>query len=427
MRIAVIGLGKIGLCLAAFYASRGHSVAGVDIDRDKVKRVNAGESPIDEPGLSEAVFTAVRERRLWATDSYREALTRAKISFIVVNTPSQPDGSLDIVDMLKAADYLGSELRRRTGYHLVVVKSTVLPGVTRRKVAPLVRRRAGRRSIGFCFSPEFTALGRVLAGLSRPEYVLVGEVDPQAGEALERFYRAVYGRKGPPIVRASAETVEAAKYLSNAYFTMKIAFANAAADMCQHIPGADGKAALGILGLDSRIGARQFSPGLGFGGPYFPKDLAQLLAYCASIGYGNALWNSIAEENAEHGKRVVRLIRSSVKGLEGKRVAVLGVAYKPGTSLTTESPARLLIEDLWACKDVSVHDPAAGDGTPLEKCLDEADCAVVAVPWPEYEKLTPEFFARHMKKGAVVVDLWRIYNPETFRGRLRYVGLGLGR
>src|SRR6266704_5703468 len=279
-KVSVCGLGKLGACIAATLAQRGFEVVGVDIDPEKVRRVNEGLPPVEEPLLAETI--AAGKGHLRATLDHREAVG-TDVSFFIPPSPSLPDGSFSNEYLLKAMQPIAAAVREagKKG-HLFVCSSTTTPGAMDQVLIPMLERETGGvcgKDFGVCYNPEFIALGNVVNGLLEPDLVLIGESDPESGEALEQLYKK-YNRNQPRIARMSIVSAELTKISLNSYITMKISFTNQLRLIAERFPKADIHAALDAIGSDSRIGKKYLRAGLSYGGPCFPRD-NRLLAYTA--------------------------------------------------------------------------------------------------------------------------------------------------
>ena len=401
--ISVCGLGKLGACMAATFAARGVAVVGVDIDAEKIRKVNAGLPPVEEPRLAETIREA--GGRLRATDDPAETV-QTDASFFIPPSPSLPNGSFSNEHLLKAMQPIAAAIRKATKKgHIFVCSSTTTPGAVDRVLIPMLEKETGWHcgsEFHVCYNPEFIALGNVINGLLEPDFVLIGEGDPESGAALEELYRK-YVRNKCRIARMSIISAELTKISVNSYITMKISFTNQLRMIADQFPKADINTILDAIGTDTRIGHKYLLPGLSFGGPCFPRD-NRLLAYAArQVGMEAPL--------AEASDRTNELTKSNllekVKGLvsAGDTVLVLGISYKPDTYITEESAGLHLAQHLKRHGyRVLVHDFAA---KPLNspalhefEVLDELDgleqrtdinLAVICCPWPQYRsvKLPP--------------------------------------
>ena len=435
--VSVIGLGKLGAPMVACCASRGYSVIGVDLDPEVVCRVNAGVAPVVEPGLDELLQAG--HEQVSATQDTRQAVLDTDLTFIVVPTPSEPDGRFSTQYVLEAAEPIGDALREKSGYHLVVLTSTVLPGATGGELKPLLEARSGKQcgvDFGLCYNPEFIALGNVIHGMLNPDFVLLGESDPRAGAILASFYK-ILCENDPPIARMNFVNAELAKISVNSYVTMKISFANNLAEICERLPDADVEVVASAIGLDSRIGRKYIKGALGYGGPCFPRDNVAFVFMARQAGASPTMAEATDTVNRRQVERLVDTVTTHLP--EGGRVGVLGLSYKPDTNVVEESQGLQLAQAL-ANMDIptTVYDPLAMDNaravlrekvtcaSSLEACIQQADVVVLATPWTQFQAIQPELLARNPYR-RVLIDCWRLLDPETFGDMVKYVALGSGK
>jgi UDPglucose 6-dehydrogenase len=433
MRIAVVGLGKLGAPLAAVLASKGNEVVGIDINPEAVRLLNEGRAPVEEPGLQDLV-TASRERLGATTDL--AAAAGAEVSILLVPTPSDDRGAFSNEHVLAAVDEIGRGLAARDDYHVVVVASTVMPGSCGAEIRPALERASGRRvgeTLGLCYSPEFIALGSVIRDMLEPDMVLIGESDPRAGDVFEQLYAGVC-ENDPPFRRMSLVNAELTKIAVNTYVTMKISYANALADMCERLPDADVEAVTGALGLDTRIGAKYLRGAISYGGPCFPRDNKAFGVLARDLGAEPLLAEATDAVNVAQTDRLARVVQSRLKA--GNAVGILGLAYKPDTGVIDESPgvalARLLAD---AGYEVRVYDPVATEAalqalgglaqgsSSAAELLAQSDVTVIATPWPEFAELPIEALEREGRR-AVVIDCWRLLPERASGGAVEIVRLG---
>ena len=283
-QISVVGLGKLGLCMAACIAAKGFKVIGVDVDESRIRQLSAGECPIAEKDLPE-LLRRVRENLRFTTD-VNDAVRNSAATFIVVATPSDPSGSFSNQYLMAAVGAIADSLKAKSTPHYVVVTSTVMPGTTGGPVRSLIEARSGKRcgsDVGLAYNPEFIALGTVVRDFQNPDFILAGQSDDATGDFLERFYRQVCDNN-PPVARMNLISAEIAKLSLNCYVTMKISFANTLAEVCEKSPGANIDAITSGIGIDRRIGLPYLKGGLGFGGPCFPRDNQAFAAYAQQVG-----------------------------------------------------------------------------------------------------------------------------------------------
>jgi UDPglucose 6-dehydrogenase len=432
MNLSVIGLGKLGACAAACFAYRGFRTVGVDINLDFVRAINCGRAPVIEPRLQEIITAAAS--RLTATSDCREAIDSSDVSFLIVPTPSTESGEFSDRFLRLALERLASALRdKRKPYHLFVITSTVSPGTTETSLVPLIESASGRRvnrDFGICYNPEFIALGNVINDSLNPDLILIGEGDHKAGDMLEDINRRVCENQ-PFVARMPIVSAEIAKISLNSFVTMKISYANTLAQICERIEGADVDAITSALGADRRISPYYLRGGLSFGGPCFPRDNRAFAAFARRYGCCAPLAEATDVVNQQHIESTTRRIMQYV---DGKRdVAVLGLSYKPNTSVIEESPAKRMVERLIERgMTVTVYDPLAMDNaravfgdsvryaSSVADCVAEARVVLVPTPWPEFKEI--EQLAHN---PMVLVDCWRFLDSQALKQKgVKYVTLG---
>ena len=402
MRISVVGLGKLGAPLLAVLASRGFEVCGIDVDQRSVDAINARTAPVVEPHLQE-LLTAHSER-IRATTDWQAGIAGTDITCIIVPTPSGADGAFKNDFVLDAIEQIGSALRSKTGYHLVVVHSTTMPGSVDGPIREHLEAYSGRRvgsDLGLCYNPEFIALGNVVEGLLNPDFVLIGESDERAGDVLVDMCRRVVGGS-VPISRMNPVNAELTKISVNTYVTMKISFANMLGEICDNLAGADADIVTRAIGQDTRIGGKYLKGGTGYGGPCFPRDTIAFAVAAQRANTDAVLATATHTVNQRQVDRLVKLVGKHAD--PGETVAVMGLSYKPGTNVIEESQGILLAAALMkAGYRVVVHDPAAIDAARAvlgpnasfvaepEEAISIASVVVIMVPWPEYR----EFFSAY--------------------------------
>ncbi len=421
-RVSVVGLGKLGACIAACIASKGMQVIGVDSNPGSVRLMNEGLPPVVEPGLAEMI--AANRERLRATRDYEDAVSNSDLTMIVVPTPSDQNGRFALDYVLAAVNSIGAALARKTAYHIVCITSTVLPGSTQAAVVPLLERVSGKKcgkDFGVCYNPEFIALGDVIHGLLEPDFILIGESDPASGRMLEEWYGS-FCNNHPPVHRMNFANAELTKISVNTFVTTKITFANMLAAICEELPGGDIDVVTRALGADARIGARYLKGALGYGGPCFPRD-NQALAYIArEVGCQAALAEATDQANRALLDRQLARIKALIP--KGAIVGVLGLAYKPDTNVVEESQglviARRLAED---GRRVLAYDPHAMDNArrilnhsveyaeSVQDCVRKSDALIIANPCREFRAIKASDIARR-ERPLIVVDCWRMLREE---------------
>jgi UDPglucose 6-dehydrogenase len=406
-------VGKLGACIAATLAQRGFDVVGIDIDPEKVRKINAGQPPVDEPLLAETI-TAGRTR-LRATQDYREAVA-TDVTFFIPPSPSLPDGSFSTEYLLRAMQPVAAAVREQGKKgHLFVCSSTTTPGAVDQVLIPMLERETGGvcgRDFGVCSNPEFIALGNVIKSLLEPDLVLIGESDPASGAALEQLYKR-YNQNSPYIARMSIISAELTKISVNSYITMKISFTNQLRMIAEQFPKANIHNILEAIGSDSRIGPKYLRAGLSYGGPCFPRDNRLLVYTARQLGLEAPLAEASDRVNQRTNLDLFEKVQRLVS--KGDTVAVLGLSYKPDTYITEEAAGLFLAQQLKRQGyRVVVHDFGAkpsnapslhefdylGDPAVLQQRGD-IKLAVICCPWPQYRSVK---FA----PGTKVLSPWKL-------------------
>ncbi|GGT92724.1 UDP-glucose 6-dehydrogenase [Sulfodiicoccus acidiphilus] len=405
MRIGVVGLGYVGLVTAAVLADRGHDVVGVDVDGRKVEALKVGRVPIFEPGLDDLL--SENEERLHFSTDY-SSLRDAELAFVAVSTPTV-DGKIKLDYVLSAARSLSTVLGRDA---VVAIKSTVVPGTARR-----VRSVADREVVS---NPEFLKEGSAIHDTLRPDRVVIGSFSASAGDLVE----SLWSFTGAPVLRLTPEEAELVKYASNSFLALKVSFINEIADVCERLPGCDVNRVARAIGLDRRISPHFLNAGLGWGGSCFPKDTRAFLAFAAQLGEEPKTVRAAVEGNEERPRRAVRTLERLAGPLRGRKVCVLGLAFKPNTDDTRESVAMKVVELLLReGARVVAYDPKARidlSTSSKEECVREAEAVVIATEWDEFRGI------EGLLKGKYVLDGRRVLDPALMDPRFfRAVGLGV--
>ena len=342
MTIAIFGMGYVGSVSAACLASVGHSVIGVDVDEHKLSMIRQGRSPINEPGLDALLGRMVNDGLLTATNDTPAAVHAADISLICVGTPSRKNGSLESCYLEKVMEAVGAALKGRSEYHVIAVRSTLLPGVLVSRLIPILEQASGRKvgtNLGVCVNPEFLREGSAIKDFEKPPYTVIGESDTKAGDALLR----VYAHLEAPVFRVAPDEASMVKYASNNFHALKVAFANEIGAICQKLD-IDGQQVMRVFCEDRElnISPRYLRPGFGFGGSCLPKDLRAITYVAKDRDLTTPLLNSVLASNDAHIQRVVDVVLEERR----KGVLMLGLSFKVGSDDLRESPFVRLAQDL---------------------------------------------------------------------------------
>lgn len=446
MRVAIVGTGYVGLVTGACLASHGHDVCCVDVSEERVRTIRSGKSPFYEAGLDDVLQREHRSGRLTCTTDLPAAMEGAEISLIAVGTP--PKGEQQDLSYLKvAAAQVGSALRKASPFHVVCVKSTVMPGTSRTVVGPILERASGMRvgQFGLCMNPEFLREGSAVEDFLFPDRIIIGQADARSGDVLAALYRSFDCEKP----RVAIEEAELIKYASNALLSVLISYSNEIAGLCEATPGTDVETVLDGLHLDRRLSPRidgsrirpdilsYLRAGIGFGGSCLPKDVNALRVYGKRIGASTPMLDAVMAINAARPLRVIELAEAELGDLAGKTIAVLGLAFKAGTDDLRSSPA-MVVANAFRSRGAHVraYDPHVSADAALRAGLDDfrdsieaatrdCDAAVITTSDSVFARTDWEQVAAGMRT-PVIVDGRNTLRHLPLPAALRYSPIGLG-
>jgi UDPglucose 6-dehydrogenase len=439
--VSIFGLGRVGLVMAVCFAKRGYRVNGVDPDVHLLTCIQNKEPPFFEPNLDEYLRSSI-ERGTFSAGSDPSVAVDADFVFITVGTPGMKRGGSNLTYLKEAAMSIGRILRQVNHSQLIAIKSTVRPGTARNLVKPILEKESGKRMgehFDLCSNPEFLREGNAIYDAEHPERIVMGSNRPDALNKLESLFRDFHDGHPPPVVRSTFENAELIKYASNAFLATKVSFINCIANLADCVPNADVNVIAQGIGLDSRIGRGYLRAGLGWGGPCFSKDLTELIGFSESTGYNPQLIKTVVKTNTEQWKKAVQYAQAALGSLRGKRIAILGLSFKPLTDDLRGAVSILIIKALLQQgARVVCYDPAARAqarsifsnmvdyADDIITCLDRSDCCIVVTEWDEFKDLTPETFLKQMRR-PVVVDGRRIFDVDEFmRAGVRILPIGTG-
>lgn len=420
MKVAVIGTGHVGLVTAVAMAAIGHDVVGSDTDEGKISLLQRGIPPYYEPGLEQALEENMAAGRLSFASTTEEAVRDAEIVFICVSTPPRPDGEANLLYVEQSA----ADVARHAPDGAVVVDKSTVPAGTADRVRETLRREGKSARFEVASNPEFLREGTALQDSLEPDRIVIGVESETASRALRCLYQPLV-EKGCRLIETDIRTAELAKHAGNAFLALKISFANAMAQICERA-GADVTAVADVMGADARIGRAFLNAGLGYGGSCFPKDVAALERLSARLGYDFPLLRDVDALNRQAIEAAAQKIEEAVWNLEGKRLALLGLSFKPGTDDVRVSPALALARRLLAAgAHVVGYDPQAGDAARTElpeleialspfEAAAGAHCLVVATEWEEFGRLDLGLL-KEVMLYPIVVDGRNLFDPEEMR------------
>jgi UDPglucose 6-dehydrogenase len=418
MRITIIGGGHVGLVSAACFADLGHSVDIIEADKKIVEMINCGIPPFYESGLNELLIKNIG-KNLRATTSY-EDIHNTDATFICVGTPPLSDGSVDLSSLRSAGKLIGEALQNANRYHAVVMKSTAPPSTTRLLLIPSVLRNSGKKfeEIGFAVNPEFLREGTAVQDFLHPDRIVVGSQDSIAGDLVESIYRELEA----PILRTSLDISEMIKYTSNAFLATKISFSNEIGNICKGMD-IDVYEVMRGIGMDTRIAPSSLNAGVGFGGSCFPKDVLSIIRLAEELGEDPCLLKAVIKINESQPLRIVNLLEKRIGDLRGKRIAILGLAFKKDTDDVRESRTIPVILELRKSGAIIfAYDPKANSAMhriipdinysdSAAEALDNADACAIMTDWDEFRQLKDEF---NLMKSRVIIEGRRILScPES--------------
>jgi len=415
MKVTVVGLGKLGLCMAGVFAEAGHDVVGVDVNAELVEALRRGNCPIQELGLKELLHKT--HEHLQYTTGFDDT-RNFEPAFVIVPTPSGEDHRFRNDYVFEAVKKLLPSLS--SPFPTIAITSTVMPG-TMDEIKKMIENSTGK-DFGLAYNPEFVALGNVIQGMKFPDAILIGESDKRSGDVLESFYKTIC-LKNPPVHRMSFWNAELSKIALNTYVTTKISLANTIAEICGEMPTGDVDVVTDFLGADSRVGKKYLRGGLGFMGPCFPRDQRAF----GTLGI-TPIQEAVDVFNTSHTEYVLTHISRLVEDHRPSTISILGLTYKPDTPVVEESQSLEIARRLAADGHfVRLYDP---QGMPNAKkmlpegksvhyasntteCLHDSDLCVLATMWKEFSDPSPTWFTQQMRH-PVVYDCWRFWNRELF-------------
>jgi UDPglucose 6-dehydrogenase len=428
--ITVIGTGYVGLTTGACFADMGNQVTCIDIDEVRISRLQAGVIPIYEPGLQEVVVRSLAAERLRFSTSYAEGLAEAELVFIAVGTPDDGRGGADLSQVRAAAKSIAEHLIRP----IIVINKSTVPIGTGDLVTSIINEHR-QRDIPFAVvsNPEFLREGTALADCTHPDRVVLGASDRKAAEQVAELYQVL----NCPIIITDLRTAEMIKYASNAFLATRISFINEIAAICQRL-GADVTEVARGMGYDTRIGTAHLSAGLGFGGSCFPKDVKALMRMAQDAGQHPQMLETVMQINQDRRRWVIEELEARLGDLAGKKIGLLGIAFKPDTDDIREAPALEIIRLLQERgAEVAAYDPAASANAAavtedVRFCRNayaaaaDADAMVLVTEWNEFKNLDLAALKRRMR-GTVLVDGRNLYDPAALRALgFDYVGVARG-
>lgn len=435
LKITMIGMGYVGLVTGAAFAKHGFDTTCTTTTPQKAERLNKGMAPFYEPGLDELVKEVVDKGLFHGSTDNISCVKNSDITFICVGTPSLPDGSIDLCHMETAAGDIGDALAKMGKYHVVVAKSTITPSTTDSLILPILEEKSGKKvgkDFGLCMNPEFLREGAALHDSLHPDRIVVGGYDQRGIDTVMRVYEGF----NCPKLQTDLRTAEMIKYGANCLLATKITFANEMANICEFF-GVDVYEMMKGVGMDFRINPAFLNAGVGFGGSCFPKDVNAITAVAKSKGYTPRILNAVLEVNETQPMRIIELAEKKTGGVSNKRIALLGLSFKPDTDDVRYTRALPIAEALVEKgAEVIAYDPKAIDNfkrltekhityaNTAKEALRDADMCIIQSDWSEFKSLTPQDF-KELMKTPLIIDGRRTFDPRHFIEQgITYFGIG---
>lgn len=435
MRIGIIGLGFVGLSLASVLGTKNYHVMGFDSDKIKSAEIKNGNPPFYEPKLEDTMRLALR-KGLTIKEDVSSIVDNCKLIFITVGTPQRRDGSIDLSMVRSVIEQIGKLLKSTKNKPIIIVKSTVVPGTTINVLLPILTKKSGKkagRDFDVITNPEFLRESMAINDTINPHVVVLGGTKNRFMKLMEIFYQKLH--RGVPIITTNSQTAELIKYTNNSFLATKISFINQISNICQSIPGANVEDVAKTIGLDPRIGPLFLSAGPGYGGSCLPKDVKAIINFSNKIGVNPVLLDAVESVNDYQLKNLVLTVKKALGEIKGKKITVLGLAFKADTDDIRDSVSIKLVSLLLKNgAKITVHDPKAienarivfGDkisyAYSMDDALENSECGIIVTPWKEYSRLTE----KHLKvmKKRIIVDSRRMLNDHKLN--MRYYPIGIG-
>ena len=435
MKIGIVGLGFVGLSLTSVLSSKGYDIIGIDVDKEKRKKISNGISPFFEPELENLLKIGLK-KKLQISDDF-SLIRDCDFIFVTVGTPQNANGSINLSIIKKAVSKIGENLQGSRKKPIIFVKSTVIPGTMKKDIFPILERKSDKKAgkdFGLISNPEFLQESTAIRDTKFPHVVILGGYKTEFMKKAKKLFTKLHPRV--PIIITNHQTAEMIKYANNSFLATKISFINQLSNICQKIPGANVDDIAKTIGLDPRIGKLFLNAGPGYGGSCLPKDMKALINFANTTGVTPTLLNAVEDVNIKQLEQVISIIKQRLGKLASKRITVLGTAFKPNTDDIRDSIAIELIKKLQKKKaNIIIHDPKAmkntervfGDKINYAKtvvdALSKSHCVIIMTQWKQYEKLNDNQF-KNMKK-KFVIDCRRILSDKQLD--VDYFAIGLGK
>lgn len=435
LKIGIIGLGFVGLSLAAVLGSKGYHVIGIDSDKSKISQINSGNIPFYEPGLDTVLKKALKRKFLVSSNISKE-IKNCKLIFVTVGTPQLKTGQIDLSMIKEVSKTIGTELKYLKNNPIIIIKSTVTPGTTKNVIIPILEKKSGKKvdeDFGVISNPEFLRESKAIDDTVNPHIVVLGSKKNNYRNYLRKFYKK--NHPAAPIIETNNQTAEIIKYANNSFLATKISFINQIASICETISGANVQDVASAIGLDPRIGNLFLEAGPGYGGACLPKDVKAIINFSKNQGINSTLFKAVEEINQQQVKKIIKNIEKLLGKIKGKKITILGISFKPFTDDIRDSVSIELIKQLLRKNVIiTVHDPKALEKTKMifgdkiiysksiKNSLMNSQCCVLLTPWPEYKKISNNEIKVMKKK--IFIDTRRMLFEKKLK--VDYHALGIG-
>ena len=435
MKIAIIGLGFVGLSLTSVLASKGYNIVGIDIDREKCDKISNGISPFFEPKLEKVLKNGLK-KKLKISNKY-SLINNCDFIFVTVGTPQNVNGSINLSIIKKAISTIGENLQKSKKKPIIFIKSTIIPGTIKKVILPILEKKLNKKNgkgFGLISNPEFLQESNAIKDTKFPHAVVLGGDQTEFMKKTKKLFMKLH--PNIPIIITNHQTAEMIKYANNSFLATKISFINQLSNICQKIPGANIDDIGATMGLDPRIGKLFLNAGPGYGGSCLPKDMKALINFASISGINPTLLNAVEEVNTKQLEQIISMTKEKLVNLTSKKITILGTAFKPNTDDIRDSIAIELIKKLLKKKArITIHDPKAMKNTKrifeekinyaetMKDALSKSECVIIMTQWKQYEKLNNNEF-KYMKR-KFVIDCRRMLAKKQLD--VDYYAIGLGR
>ena len=434
MKIGIIGLGFVGLSFASVLASKGYSVIGVDVDKEKLKKIKNGVVPFYEPKLQSMLKKSLKNGLKVSTNI--SDLEKCSLIFVTVGTPQKKNGEIDLTMIKNVTNKIGKLLSKTRYKPVIIIKSTIIPRTTQRVILPILQRLSGKKigkDFGLVTNPEFLRETMAVHDTLYPHVIVLGGDNNSFMKKVRKFYYNLH--HNVPIVLTNYGTAEIIKYANNSFLATKISFINQIANICEEIPDVNVDDVSRTIGLDPRIGNLFLDAGPGYGGSCLPKDVKAIIDFSTKLGVNPTLLAAVEKTNKQQINSIIELIKQNIGKIHGEKIAVLGIAFKPETDDIRDSVGIGLVKRLLKLgAKITIHDPKALENArkifrdkvkyqkSITAALKDCQCAIIMTGWKQYEKINNETI-KHMTR-KFIIDTRRIISNKNLNAKYFAIGLG---